>query len=91
MGEQIKVAYTTLTGVESKAYVDDETLIGTDKHTDEPVELGIRYFEVAPDDEGEPEHHPTCSQVRFYRGLSTEDADRLPADYEYPCDCGAAS
>jgi hypothetical protein len=48
MGEQIKVAYTTLTGVESRAYVDDETLIGTDKYTDEPVELGIRYFEVAP-------------------------------------------
>lgn len=48
MGEQIKVAYTTLSGITSKAYVDDETLIGTDKHTDEPVELGVRYFEVAP-------------------------------------------
>lgn len=36
---EIKVAYTALSGYISKAYVDEDTLIGTDKYTDEPLML----------------------------------------------------
>jgi hypothetical protein len=42
-----KVSYTTLDGIESKAYLDSmEALTGTDKYTDEPVTLERRYVEV---------------------------------------------
>jgi len=36
---EIKVGYTTKSGYTSKAYVDEYTLEGTDKHTDFPVKL----------------------------------------------------
>ena len=41
-----KVSYTTLHGTESKAYIDMRTLAGTDKYTDYPVTLEVRYVEV---------------------------------------------
>jgi hypothetical protein len=44
---------------------------------------------IAREHRNRAEHDRTCSQARFYRGLSTEDIDRLPDGYEYPCDCGA--
>lgn len=45
-----KVSYTTLNGIESKAYLDSmETLTGTDKYTDRPVSLEVRYVEVEGD------------------------------------------
>ena len=43
---EIKVGYTALDGSQQTAYVDAETLIGVEKHTDEPVRLEARYFEV---------------------------------------------
>lgn len=41
MSEQIKVAYLVRGGMgaTSKAYVDDETLLGTDKYSDVDVQL----------------------------------------------------
>ena len=42
MGEQIKVHYTTRDGGQSVAYVDDETGIGSSKHSDIAVILEFR-------------------------------------------------
>lgn len=42
MGEQIKVVYVVRDGTgttTSKAYIDDETFVGTDKYTNIDVEL----------------------------------------------------
>ena len=46
---EIKVSYTALDGSQQTAYVDAETLVGVEKHTDEPVTLELRYFEIKGD------------------------------------------
>lgn len=40
MSEQIKVGYKTLDGHDSKAYIDSETGVGTDKHSDRDIIVG---------------------------------------------------
>lgn len=37
--DEIKVGYTRLDGSDSKAYVNEATLVGIDKYTDEDVRL----------------------------------------------------
>lgn len=45
MAEQIKVTYLTKEGYKTQAYVDDETLKGTNKHSD--VEVWLAWSDEA--------------------------------------------
>jgi hypothetical protein len=81
MGEQMKVSYRTLSGYESKAYLDDEpvaedTYDGTDKHSDHDVR--IKSVKISDDPE-------TWEWVEIEREAMTEnlkvvEISLIPAD-----------
>lgn len=82
---QIKVTYECFDGFVSKAYVDEETLIGEDKYTDEPVSLAWSddldgYMQISNTEDDEVSTSPSAPvivrKVQRWQPLSKKRSSR---------------